>query len=169
MLWLLGQAWPRNVRELDKTTAEVATGLVEEGIVRLPFLPIAGAATSSAGHRSSTPGPTLPPGSGAGSAFAVGAAETPPRARPQRAEMERLLEVHAFNQTEVARVLGVPYATLDRWLRELAVVRPRDLSAADIQGALQRCTGDVAQTATLLRVSIRGLKARMHELGFSTS
>ena len=141
MLWLLRQAWPRNVRELDKVTAEVSAGLIEEGIVRLPFATMDGPLASS-------------PGS--------------PRARPDRAEMERLLEAHGFNQTEVARVLDVPYATLDRWLRELAVVRPRDLSADDIHGALQRGGGDLTRVASLLRVSLRGLKTRMNELGFPT-
>jgi transcriptional regulator with GAF, ATPase, and Fis domain len=81
--------------------------------------------------------------------------------------MERVLEESNFNQTDAARLLGVSYATMDRWMRELGVVRPKDLSREEILSAMQQAQGDAQEMARLLRVSLRGLKVRLKELGLA--
>lgn len=68
---------------------------------------------------------------------------------------------HDFNQADVARAVGVPYTTLDRWMRELGVVRPRDLRDDEIDAARRATGGDIAQMAKMLRVSVRGLRSRV--------
>jgi DNA-binding NtrC family response regulator len=86
------------------------------------------------------------------------------RVRPSPAELARALARHANVQHRVARELGVPYATLDRWLREAGVLRPRDLSEEDIRRSVAE-HGGVDAAARALGVSLRGLKLRMAELG----
>jgi DNA-binding NtrC family response regulator len=164
--WMLGHDWPRNVRELDKFAAEVAASIIQGR--ELPSPP----------RRSPPPprNPAFPPAPPSGfspAAPAVAPAPAPPlaepdargRPRPDRVEIERALEENNFNQTDAARAIGVPYATLDRWMRELGVVRPKDLSREDILAAWHKAGGDTPETAHLLRVSLRGLKVRMKELG----
>jgi DNA-binding NtrC family response regulator len=138
MLWLIAHPWPRNVRELDKMTAEVAAALVQGEPIPIPRRTAHLAAAPPASEK-----------------------EPASNARPDRARLEALLERNDFNQADVARALGVPYATLDRWLRELAIPRPKDLSLADIDAARREHGGDLVQTARALRVSLRGLKARL--------
>ena len=88
----------------------------------------------------------------------------PARARASREELVAALERHGHVQHRVARELGVPYATLDRWLREAGVRRPRDLSAEEIRESVA-AAGGVDEAARQLGVSSRGLKLRMAELG----
>lgn len=86
------------------------------------------------------------------------------RGRPARDELEAALVRHAHVQHRVARELGVPYATLDRWLRDAGIRRPRDLSPEEIRSAVQ-AAGTVDAAARTLGVSARGLRLRMAELG----
>jgi two-component system, NtrC family, nitrogen regulation response regulator GlnG len=155
VLWLMRHDWPRNVREIDKVTAEVAASLLQGSPVPVPSAELAAPAVRVVAH--AAPAALAAP--------FTSEADAPSRQRPDRIELERTLEAYAFNQTEVARALAVPYATLDRWLRELGIIRPRDLSATDIDAARGQCAGDLASMARLLRVSVRGLKARINELG----
>ncbi len=148
--WMLTHDWPRNVRELDKFAAEMTASVLQGS----------GPVVPSVTARAERPN-SAPPAPPAGAAPAAAVA----RNRPDRAELEALLEEQSFNQTEVARVLGVPYTTLDRWMRELGVVRPRDLSLDEITTAWQQAGGDLTAAARLLRVSARGLRVRRKELG----
>jgi transcriptional regulator with PAS, ATPase and Fis domain len=159
-LWMLSHGWPRNVRELDKFAAEMAAAIVQgQGLPPLPeraSLPPQPRSTPEPSP--STPGPSVP---------SSGEAEARTRQRPERPEMERVLEESNFNQTDAARLLGVSYATMDRWMRELGVVRPKDLSREEILSAMQQAQGDAQEMARLLRVSLRGLKVRLKELGLA--
>jgi DNA-binding NtrC family response regulator len=143
-LWMLGHDWPRNVRELDKFAAELAVALVQG--TTLPLWP------------------TREPLSLARPPLAV--PRSTRRDPAPRGEIERALEEHQFNQTRAARGLGVPYATLDRWMRELGIVRPRDIGHEQLREALRRNGGDLEQTSRELKLSVRGLQGRMKELGF---
>jgi DNA-binding NtrC family response regulator len=46
-------------------------------------------------------------------------------------------------------------------------VRPKDLSREEILSAMQQAQGDAQEMARLLRVSLRGLKVRLKELGLA--
>jgi DNA-binding NtrC family response regulator len=140
LLRLLDHDWPRNVRELDKFSSEMAAAVVQSR--ELP----------------------TPPGS-PGASPRPGEVQPRLRSRPSRADLERSLEVSGFNQTEAARALGVPYATLDRWLRESGILRPADLTRDDLLKAQQESGGDMEAAARQLRVSARGLRTRARELG----
>jgi DNA-binding NtrC family response regulator len=164
MMRLIGHDWPRNIRELDKFAAEVAASLVQGA-----GLPPPPGGPSSLRERQPThppasdavppPTPPVPP---------LPDGDTRAHQRPDRAEIERVLGEQNFNQTEAARALGVSYATLDRWLRELGIVRPKDLSREEILAAWQQAAGDTTEMARLLRVSLRGLKGRLKELGLDS-
>lgn len=81
---------------------------------------------------------------------------------------ESLLAVlckHDFNQAQAAKALGVSAWTLIRLMQELGFPRPADLSAAEIRAGLDSAGGDVAEAASLLKVSEHGLKKRLSELG----
>jgi two-component system, NtrC family, nitrogen regulation response regulator GlnG len=156
MLELLAHDWPRNVRELDKHAADIATSFIQRApapSVSSPALARPAPTPSAASRPPADPVAEEPAPAEAG------------RQRPERAELERMLEGMSFNQAELARRLGVPYATLDRWLREVGVVRPKDLTREEIVASWQQTGGDVAAMARVLRVSPKGLKQRLTELG----
>jgi hypothetical protein len=52
-------------------------------------------------------------------------------------------------------------------MREQGIVRPRDLPAETIEAARREARGDLVEMARLLRVSLRGLKLRLAELGLA--
>ncbi len=141
-LWMLDHDWPRNVREVDKFAAELAASLVQGS--PMPPRPVRG--------RPLPPEASPPP-------------SAPRRGPPAREQIEEALEENDFNQTRAAKALGVPYATLDRWMRDLGVVRPRDLGHEALSEVLLQCEGDLERAARVLRLSLRGLQGRMKELG----
>jgi two-component system, NtrC family, nitrogen regulation response regulator GlnG len=168
VLGLLGYAWPRNVRELSRYVAKVAAAARESTPGSLRVVPIA----SDAGASSGAPGsgvadsePRLP----AASDPSVEAAREGPRDRPTRDELERLLREHDYVAHRVARILGVPRTTLDRWLRQSQIPRPADLDRAALEAALSAAHGDIEAAADALRISARGLRLRLGELGFPPS
>jgi DNA-binding NtrC family response regulator len=139
---MLDHDWPRNVREVDKFAAELAASLVQGS--PMPPRPVRG--------RPLPPEASPPP-------------SAPRRGPPAREQIEEALEENDFNQTRAAKALGVPYATLDRWMRDLGVVRPRDLGHEALSEVLLQCEGDLERAARVLRLSLRGLQGRMKELG----
>jgi DNA-binding NtrC family response regulator len=75
------------------------------------------------------------------------------------------MEAHDHIQHRVARALGISRTTLDKWLRELGISRPKDIPREAIEAALQQSGGDIELMARELKISVRGLKLRMTELG----
>ena len=140
---MLGHPWPRNVREIQKVALRVAMALRSGR-------PIDG----------SLLGPAVDP---------VRDRALVPRAAPNADELVELLDRHDFVQNRLAKALGVSRTTLDKWMRELGVRRPGDLDGEEIAIALASNRGDLAATARGLRVSKRGLRLRMTELGLSSS
>lgn len=133
-LSLLGHPWAGNVRELARFATDLAVSARSSG--RLP--PVFAL-------------PSLGP--------------TPAeRPRPSATELADLLDRHGHVQSRAAAALGVPAATFDRWMRELKIARPRDLTAADIAEADRLHDGDLVAMASHLRVSPRGLRQRQREL-----
>ena len=78
------------------------------------------------------------------------------------------MEAHDHIQHRVARTLGISRTTLDKWLRELGIRRPKDIPREAIESAWADAAGDIEQAARTLKISVRGLKLRMTELGIST-
>jgi transcriptional regulator with PAS, ATPase and Fis domain len=92
--------WPRNVRELQKVITE-AVAVSESGpCLRLAHLPDVVAAVMEPSGR---PSPAGAPAAGK-------------RSAPTRAELEQLLEQHAGNVAQVARLLDRQWAVVWRWI-----------------------------------------------------
>jgi two-component system nitrogen regulation response regulator GlnG len=146
-LGLLCHPWPRNVRELEKLAA-AASALNRS--TRVFVAPELVATTDPDGP------PTAPP-----------VLAQPAGQRPSEGAIVRALEAADHVAQRAAKQLGVSHSTLDRWQRELGIARPKDLSRADLERALERAGGDDAAAAKALRVSLRGLRLRLTELGIS--
>lgn len=142
-LALLRHDLPGHVRELDRIALDVATRGKEAAV--------ANTLAPSPHHPTPVPRATEPP---------------PPkqRARATREELFASLARNGHVQHRVAKELGVPYATLDRWMREAGLRRPRDLSAEEIRQSVEEA-GGVDAAAKALGLSARGLRLRMAELG----
>jgi transcriptional regulator with GAF, ATPase, and Fis domain len=152
VLELMQYTWPRNVRELQKVALAVVTRGAVAGRFVAPPLPAAKASPPEPPERAS--------------ALEVSGASSPELAAPVQADaatLRRLLEEHNHVQHRVAKALGVPYATLDRWLRREGILRPRDLDEATLRAALSG-TATLPEAARRLGVSERGLRLRMAEL-----
>lgn len=148
VLELLRYRWPRNIRELERHVGALAASTAEAGRFRLsaPFPP-----------RDSARPPSVRPAS----------PSEKPRARPDLDELLRVLEAHEHVQHRASRALGVSRTTLDKWLRELGVRRPKDVPDAEILAAYRSAGGAVEEAARTLRVSARGLRLRLTELGIA--
>jgi transcriptional regulator with PAS, ATPase and Fis domain len=146
ILELLRHDWPRNVRELERHVAAVVAASVQAGeFTRLTSEPTVSSMPSSRPSR-----PSVPP--------------RDERSRPSADELLAHLDAHDYVQHQVARAIGVSRTTLDKWMRELSIARPKELGAATIRDALASA-GSLDRAARVLRVSARGLKLRMTELG----
>ncbi len=148
LLQLVRHAWPRNVRELQRHVATLAAATVEAGAFR---------AIPPKSARASAPSRPAPPSS------------ERPRGRPGIEELLRVLDAHDHVQHQVARALGVSRTTLDKWMRELGVRRPKDVPDAEIIDAYRASSGHLESAARALRVSARGLRLRLGELGIEGS
>ena len=157
-LRLLGRDWARNVRELDKYVAAVAASNRQRGEFRAPPQEPPPASPARAPESLRGPSSSQPPASGDGAPGARNLSE---------ADLIREMEAHDHIQHRVARALGISRTTLDKWLRDLGISRPKDIPREAIEGALQQTGGDIDQMARLLKISVRGLKLRMTELGIS--
>ncbi|MBI2390144.1 MAG: sigma 54-interacting transcriptional regulator [Deltaproteobacteria bacterium] len=148
VLELLRYPWPRNVRELERHVGALAASSAEAGSFRLPGPFPPRESLRAPGTRTS-----VPPEGG-----------ERPRARPDLDELLRVLESNDHVQHQAARALGVSRTTLDRWLRELGVRRPKDVPDDEILAAY-RAAGNVEAAAQALRISARGMRLRLTELG----
>jgi transcriptional regulator with GAF, ATPase, and Fis domain len=80
--------------------------------------------------------------------------------------VEEALELHEFRMIPAAEALGMSRNKLRREMARLGLSRPGDLSVEQIQAALDQ-SADLASSARALRVSERGLKLRLRELGLT--
>jgi two-component system nitrogen regulation response regulator GlnG len=105
-----------------------------------------------------------------------GAATVPPRAAPPRAVRERLddleeaavldaLAQNDFEPTAAARALGIAKSSIYELMQRLDVRTAASLTREEIVRARAACGADVRRMAVELRVSRRGLRRRMTELG----
>jgi DNA-binding NtrC family response regulator len=147
VLRLLGRDWARNVRELEKAVAAVAA--LNRGAKSFQAPPLDQGPARAQDRISAPPGEPIS------------------AAKPAITEavLVRELEANDHVQGRVARALGISRTTLDKWLRELGISRPKDIPRDAIEAALQETGGDIEQMARILKVSVRGLKLRMTELG----
>jgi transcriptional regulator of acetoin/glycerol metabolism len=97
---LLGYAWPRNVRELEKVLA-AALALAGGGEIDLPHLP------ETFGSADTAPLPVADDGD------------------PRRDELIAALRAHKGNVSATARALGRPRSQVQRWMRRWNL-RPED-------------------------------------------
>ena len=93
--------WPLNVRELETATRN-AISLCDDGLLRLEHLP---AVVQAAFDR----GPV------------VTARRRSPRAAPERAQLEQLLQLHKGNVSNVAKALDRKWPVVWRWLVRLGI------------------------------------------------
>jgi DNA-binding NtrC family response regulator len=143
-LSLLRQPWSRNVRELERYADRTAALSLEQRSLVFPPLPDAAPRELEA------------------------AVEAPSaKDRPDEAKLRGVIERSDYVTQRVAKQLGVSHTTVDRWMRELGILRPRDLSAQTIARALTEANQDVRVAARGLQVSERGLRLRLRELGLA--
>jgi len=146
--------WPGNVRQLRNVARQLV--IASRGTDRLQ---LTSAVERALGQEPDGPAPR-------GDAGAT--APAPSGARPAEIDDDRLLEVlgrNDYRPTAAARELGISKTSLYALIEASPRVRKaRDLSAREIEEAL-RPGGDVAAAARQLRVSARGLRLRMTELG----
>lgn len=140
-LSLLRSPWPRNVRELERFVDQTVALSLERGTLSFPPLP---------------EDERLEPGNED--------EEPNGKDRPDRAALKALIEQSGYVTQRVAARLGVSHTTVDRWMRELGILRPRDLSADAVVQALAATNQDVRAAARALQVSERGLRLRLREL-----
>jgi transcriptional regulator with AAA-type ATPase domain len=141
ILSLLQEPWPRNVRELERfVDRTVALSLAQRS---LSFPPLAASASTERERPSE-----------ASSA----------KERPDAVQLRVVIERCDYVTQRAARALGVSHTTVDRWMRELGILRPRDLSAEAVINALVAANQDVRAAARALQVSERGLRLRLSEL-----
>ena len=142
---LMRRRWPGNVREVRKYAAAVAVANAREG----PF------AT-----------PEWDDGAPEPSAESV---LPPPRhrrtGRPTEPALSAVLAAHDYVQSRAAKALGISRNTLEEWMCHHGIRRPSDLEPTAIDAALEAHGQDVEAAARALRVSRRGLKLRLKELG----
>jgi two-component system nitrogen regulation response regulator GlnG len=150
---LLRHDWPRNVRELEKYAASCAIAVREHGRFTPPPL-VSSVRTQP------------PPAASATPAVEERGAAAPAKGRPSEEELLRHLDAHDYVQNRVASALGISRTTLDKWMRELKIRRPKDVPRDEIEAARVAAAGSVPEMARALHVSVRGLKLRMNELGF---
>jgi two-component system, NtrC family, nitrogen regulation response regulator GlnG len=137
MTRLLRHDWPGNVRELRNVARRLAVALVERGVAALDGPAGVGEATPAPPRRAGDPGDE---------------------------EIMTALEKNRWEVAGAARALGVPKTTLYR-LIEGRVRTARDLAVDEILAARAEHGGRLARMAEALRVSQRGLRQRMAELG----
>ena len=95
----------------------------------------------------------------------------PPAARMAPADIDedellRVLEAHEWQLGPTAKSLGIARNTLNSIIERCPRVRrPKDLAAAELSAASARLGDDLRAMSRELRVSLRGLKLRMKELG----
>jgi two-component system C4-dicarboxylate transport response regulator DctD len=144
VLALLSRAWPKNIRELEKFAVSAELAYRTRG----------GWPSPDAQEEPERAPPSEP---------------VVRRVRPSAEELAKLLDQHDFIARRVAEALGVSRTSLDKWMRELGIRRPSDIGLAEIEAARARFQGDMPSTAAALRISVRGLKLRLHELRLPTS
>ncbi|MFO0724291.1 MAG: sigma 54-interacting transcriptional regulator [Myxococcota bacterium] len=106
---------------------------------------------------------------------ALGLGDAPPEAErptPRHAEAKsdaeilQALEAHGYRPGAAARALGISRTYLDQRIAQGGLARKSTaLSAEEIGAALERAETDLERAAAELRVSPRGLKLRMTQLG----
>ncbi len=150
---LITAPWPGNIRQLWNAVEKVAAENIHARSFAMPEeLAEEGAATeATADPVSSGPAPARK------------------QARPERGalneqELLALLEKHDFVQRRVAKELGISHTTLDRWMQEIGLRRPRDIPKPELQDLVVETDGDLTEMARRLRVSPRGLKLRLAAL-----
>ena len=81
------------------------------------------------------------------------------------ARLLELLSENDYVQSRVARILRVSHTTVDRWMREYRLTRPRDLTRDQLLEAAKQADYQLEQMAERLKTSKRGLKLRLVALG----
>lgn len=141
MLSLLGARWPLNIRGVEHLANHVAAAVLEHGTIDWGEWLSASEAE---------PAPAAPAIEGT---------------RPSAEELRSVFEACEHVTQRVAKRLGVSHTTIDRWMRDVGILRPRDLPAEVIESALSEAEGEVRAAAKALQVSERGLRLRLRELG----
>jgi two-component system nitrogen regulation response regulator GlnG len=159
---LLQCDWPGNVRQLRNVVETTAIANLDRSSFCVP-VEVAddlerGATTTVAHDAASIPKPR-----GQRSEPATLRADT-----IDEAKLLALLEENDYVQSRVAKAAGVSHTTVDRWMRELGLRRPRDLTREEVSDVAEQTNHDLEQMARLLKVSRRGLKLRMVTLGLSS-
>ena len=158
MLALLGHGFPRNVRELEKTAHATLVAAARTGAVVPPW-PIIGQGGAGAAS-SEQPTPRAEGGSARASRPSHPSLPAP-RGKPTREALLAVLEAHDFVQAKVAAELDVSRTTLDKWMREHEIKRPKDIGDEEIEAALCAAGGDHVEAAKRLGISERGLRLRL--------
>jgi transcriptional regulator with PAS, ATPase and Fis domain len=104
-LALQSYPWPRNVRELESTVAAAAAVAEPGEPIELSQLPVAVRETVRRA-------PDEAPGA---------ERRRSPRPPPDRAELERLLQEHAGNVAQLAKVLDRQWAVVHRWIERFGL------------------------------------------------
>ena len=134
VLGLMVRDWPRNVTQLRKEVTGVAM-------------------------TNSDPGPFTVPDESA--LMSVPPPEQSDEVVVDRAALLNTLKANDFVQRRAAASLGISRTTLGKWMQQLGIRRPSDVTDDEIQGALDACGGDVERAANLLQISRRGLALRI--------
>jgi transcriptional regulator with GAF, ATPase, and Fis domain len=165
---LLAESWPGNIRELHNVVEKTAIANIHSSRFIAPE-ELAGSALLPAFY---------PVTEGSLAQHMVPRAPPQPIALPReplakRASAERIdettllgaLEQFDYVQRQVAEALSVSHTTVDRWMREYGLRRPRDIGREELQQAAEEAGHSLEQMARALRVSRRGLQLRLRALG----
>ncbi len=152
---MITSPWPGNIRQLWNAVEKVAA----ENIHGRAFSVPAELEEEGLGDADATADPLSAP-----AAPAPAPAARADGARPDEQELVALLEEHDFVQRRVAKQLGISHTTLDRWMQEIGLRRPRDIPEQELSALAEQTGGDLKEMARQLKVSPRGLKLRLASL-----
>ena len=152
---LFTSPWPGNIRQLWNAVEKVAA----ENIHTKSFVVPGELEEDGLGATEVTADPV------SGLAAPVDRSARARRGQLDQQELVALLEKHDFVQRRVAQELGISHTTLDRWMREIGLRRPRDIPEEELVALAGETGDDLKEMARRLKVSPRGLKLRLASLG----
>lgn len=151
--------WPGNVRQLQNVVRELAVS--SRGFAEVQRVPKIERLLQEGARHSLGPQPPAPSSSPVRSSSS--GFRDPDSVPPD--ELMAALETHHFVVNQAAAHLGISRPSFYKLMQKYQIRKAGDLSCEEIEHAWYRCRSDIESMVDELKVSKKGLKDRMKELG----